>query len=156
MAKFKIALCQHDVRDSVSENLRTAAESVRKAARRGADIAVLPEMFICHFVPAQMRFFAQTLSGDVVKALEVLFPQAEVKMSRRGVRNRKSCTDLRRRMVFRLFLPLMPPFYTIPALFFRRMARCRGVIGNVFYSMSIFRGRCAPANPSCLRREIVR
>lgn len=41
MAKFKIALCQHDVRDSVSENLRTAAESVRKAARRGADIAVL-------------------------------------------------------------------------------------------------------------------
>lgn len=69
MAKFKIALCQHDVRDSVSENLRTAAESVRKAARRGADIAVLPEMFICHFVPAQMRFFAQTLSGDVVKAL---------------------------------------------------------------------------------------
>lgn len=69
MAKFHIALCQQKVRDSVSENLRAAAEAVRAAAQQGADIAVLPEMFVCHFVPEQMRSCAQTLSGDIVKAL---------------------------------------------------------------------------------------
>lgn len=96
-------------------------------------------MFICHFVPAQMRFFAQTLSGDVVKALSKIaeenhiwlvggsFPESGGENEQwRGVRNRKSRTDLRRRMVFRLFLPLMPPFYTIPVLFFRRDGALQG------------------------------
>lgn len=69
MAKFHIALCQHKVRGSVSENLQAAAEAVRAAAQRGADIAVLPEMFVCHFVPEQMRSCAQTLSGDIVQTL---------------------------------------------------------------------------------------
>lgn len=69
MAKFDIALCQHRVRDSIEENLKAAAKSVGQAAKKGADIVVLPEMFICHFIPLQMRACAQTISGSVVKTL---------------------------------------------------------------------------------------
>ena len=70
MAEFHVALCQHRVRDSVEENLKPpASESVRKAARQGADIVVLPEMFLCHFVPAQMRSCAQTMQGSFTETL---------------------------------------------------------------------------------------
>lgn len=69
MTEFHVALCQHRVRDSVEENLKAASESVRKAARQGADIVVLPEMFLCHFVPAQMRSCAQTMQGSFTETL---------------------------------------------------------------------------------------
>lgn len=66
---FKIALCQHKIRESLEENLEAAASSVAKAAAAGAVIVSLPEMFLCHFVPQQMREHAQTASGSIVKAL---------------------------------------------------------------------------------------
>ncbi len=69
MNSFKIALCQHKIRESLDENLEAAASSVAKAAAAGAVIVSLPEMFLCHFVPQQMREHAQTASGSIVKAL---------------------------------------------------------------------------------------
>lgn len=69
MGIFKITLCQQSVRDSVEENLRAASDAVRKAAAEGADIVVLPEMFVCHFVPLEMKKYAQTISGSYMEAI---------------------------------------------------------------------------------------
>ncbi len=69
MSKFTIGLCQRNIRESAAENLDAAAEAVRKAAEGGADIVVLPEMFVCHFVPELMKRCAQPLSGEIAERL---------------------------------------------------------------------------------------
>ena len=78
MGKCRIALCQHKVRETVKENLKAAAQSVKKAAETGAGLVVLPEMFVCHFVPEHMKASAQTLSGDIMKALSRMAAENEV------------------------------------------------------------------------------
>ena len=78
MGKCTIALCQHKVRDTVEENLKAAAESVKKAAETGAKLVVLPEMFVCHFVPTHMRENAQTLSGGIMEALSRMAKENEI------------------------------------------------------------------------------
>ncbi len=69
MGTYKIALCQHRVRASAQKNLQTAAASVKDAAERGAELVVLPEMFVCHFVPQYMRECAETMDGNIVRSL---------------------------------------------------------------------------------------
>lgn len=69
MRTFKIALCQQKIRDSVEENFEAAAAAVRRAAEGGAEIAILPEMFICHFIPADMQEKAQELGGSYMQRL---------------------------------------------------------------------------------------
>ena len=69
MGTFKITLCQQSVRDRVEDNLKAAADAVRAAAAEGADLVVLPEMFVCHFVPLEMSKYAQTMSGSYMEAL---------------------------------------------------------------------------------------
>ena len=78
MGKCRIALCQHKVRETVEENLKAAARSVKKAAETGAGLVVLPEMFVCHFVPEYMKASEQTLSGEIVKALSRMAAENEV------------------------------------------------------------------------------
>lgn len=78
MGKCTIALCQHKVRDTVEENLKAAAESVKKAAETGAKLVVLPEMFVCHFVPTHMRENTQTLSGGIMEALSRMAKENEI------------------------------------------------------------------------------
>lgn len=49
MKSFKTALIQMPVTEDKSANISTAAGYVREAARQGAQITVLPEMFCCPY-----------------------------------------------------------------------------------------------------------
>lgn len=49
MDKFKVALIQMTVRDSKERNLQKAEKWIEKAARNGAGLIVLPEMFNCPY-----------------------------------------------------------------------------------------------------------
>lgn len=69
-ACFKIAVCQQKVRQTKSENLAVASSTVKKAADMGAQIAVLPEMFVCDFVPEIMRESAEPAEGETVHMLK--------------------------------------------------------------------------------------
>ena len=52
--KFKLALCQLKVISDKAHNLVRAQEMVREAAQNGADVIVLPEIFICPYVKEHM------------------------------------------------------------------------------------------------------
>lgn len=67
---FKIAVCQQKVRQTKSENLAAASKAVKKAAELGAHIVVLPEMFVCDFVPENMRENAEPAEGETVDILK--------------------------------------------------------------------------------------
>lgn len=47
--KFKLALCQIKTGADKQANLRKAAEMVRTAASGGAQVIMLPEMFVCPY-----------------------------------------------------------------------------------------------------------
>ncbi|MDR2623906.1 MAG: carbon-nitrogen hydrolase family protein [Methanobrevibacter sp.] len=49
MKKLKIALCQMKVVDDKEENLKKAGLMITDSKNKGADIAILPEMFICPY-----------------------------------------------------------------------------------------------------------
>ena len=46
---FKLGLCQMQVTGDKAANLRRAETLLRQAADRGANLAVLPEMFNCPY-----------------------------------------------------------------------------------------------------------
>ena len=55
LPRFKVGLCQFVVRRGKQENLDCARKCIETAARRGAKLVVLPEMFNC---PYDSAFFA--------------------------------------------------------------------------------------------------
>lgn len=67
---FKIAVCQQKVRRTKSENIAAALEAVGKSAESGAGLVVLPEMFVCDFVPEIMKANAEPAEGETVSALK--------------------------------------------------------------------------------------
>lgn len=72
MKKFNIALIQSAVTDSKERNLVNAEKLVKDAADTGADIAVLPEMFICPYDNKQFPEFAEPEGGQSFKRLSKL------------------------------------------------------------------------------------
>lgn len=66
---MKIAVCQNIVYESKEQNLKKAAESVRKAADNGAELVILPEMFVCEFLPEIMKKNAEEDNGEIIGRL---------------------------------------------------------------------------------------
>ena len=69
---MRAALIQMPVTADKSENLETACLRLREAKARGADIAVLPEMFCCPYDNACFRSYGETQGGEVQRALSAL------------------------------------------------------------------------------------
>ena len=58
--KFSIALCQMKVVDDKEENLLKAAAMIKRAAREGAEMVVLPEMFNCPYDTSKFKLYAES------------------------------------------------------------------------------------------------
>jgi len=52
--EIRIGICQLDVTDVKEQNVQKALEMIKKAAEKGAELVVLPEMFNC---PYQLNYF---------------------------------------------------------------------------------------------------
>lgn len=62
--KVKLGLCQMKVGGDKGENLRRAEACLRAAARQGAQVAVLPEMFNCPYENARFPRYAEPAGGE--------------------------------------------------------------------------------------------
>lgn len=69
MGGFKAALLQMQVSDSKAQNLEKAVQYIRAAAEKGADLAVLPEMFCCPYDNSCFRAFGEQQGGPAYQAL---------------------------------------------------------------------------------------
>ena len=67
--KYNIALLQSEVTDSKEKNLQNAEKLLNDAADMGADLAVLPEMFICPYDNSRFAEFAEPADGPAVERL---------------------------------------------------------------------------------------
>ena len=70
--KYNMALIQSAVTDSKERNLINAERLVRSAAESGADIAVLPEMFICPYDNGCFPVYAEPADGPSIERLSRL------------------------------------------------------------------------------------
>lgn len=61
---IKLGLCQMKVTGDKGENLRRAEDCLRQAARQGANLAVLPEMFNCPYENAAFPVYAEAAGGE--------------------------------------------------------------------------------------------
>lgn len=66
---MKLGLVQMNVCENKTKNLKTAAESVKKLAKQGAEIVVLPEMFCCPYENAAFTRECEAEGGMVTTAL---------------------------------------------------------------------------------------
>ena len=62
--KVTLGLCQMKVGGDKGENLRRAEACLRAAARQGAQVAVLPEMFNCPYENARFPRYAEPAGGE--------------------------------------------------------------------------------------------
>lgn len=69
MGKFKLAVCQMKVESEKEKNLEKALEMIDEAARKGADMAVLPEMFICPYDNSCFPVYGESEDGEIVKRI---------------------------------------------------------------------------------------
>lgn len=69
---MRAALIQMPVTADKRENLETACRRLREAAARGADVAVLPEMFCCPYDNACFRPFGEPRGGEAQRLLSSL------------------------------------------------------------------------------------
>ncbi len=72
MAAFNLALIQMQVTDSKEKNLARAEELLRAASDSGADVAALPEMFICPYANKRFPDFAEPSGGPTFQRLSKL------------------------------------------------------------------------------------
>jgi predicted amidohydrolase len=70
--ELKLAAVQLPVLPDKTINLTSAAAAVRQQAQRGADLVVLPEMFICPYQSDLFPLYAEHESGPTVAALSRL------------------------------------------------------------------------------------
>ncbi len=73
MSRFRIALAQVSASDEKAENLKRGVELIRTASKRGADLLILPELFMAYAPldkpPAEMVVVAERVNGEFVSAL---------------------------------------------------------------------------------------
>lgn len=68
---MKIALCQPAVTENKIHNIANARKLLESAAKGGADIAILPEMFCINYVPEQFLAASESVpDGESCKMLE--------------------------------------------------------------------------------------
>ena len=72
MGTIQLGLCQMKVTADKAENLRTAEEAIRTAARQGAELVLLPEMFNCPYETPNFPVYAEKAGGPVWQALSGL------------------------------------------------------------------------------------
>ena len=66
---MKVAMIQFPVTADKQDNLTRAAKSIRQAARNGADMAVLPEMFCCPYENSCFRPYGEEAGGPAWQML---------------------------------------------------------------------------------------
>ena len=66
---MKTALIQMPVVKDKAENLARAAKEIQRAARDGAELAILPEMFCCPYSNASFRANAEEAGGLIHAAM---------------------------------------------------------------------------------------
>ena len=66
---MKVSVIQMKVRETKEKSMKEAAARVGEAARRGADFAVLPEMFSCPYETSGFPLYAEAADGETVKRL---------------------------------------------------------------------------------------
>ncbi|MBP1744575.1 MAG: carbon-nitrogen hydrolase [Firmicutes bacterium] len=69
MANIKIALIQMKVGPDKDENIKRAARLLDEAAKKGADIAALPEMFNCPYSNSCFRDYGESYPGETTRML---------------------------------------------------------------------------------------
>ena len=69
---MRTALIQMSVTENKETNLETAARKIREAAAKGADIAVLPEMFCCPYRNDCFRAYGEESDGEAQRTLSAL------------------------------------------------------------------------------------
>ncbi|MGE5371428.1 MAG: carbon-nitrogen hydrolase family protein [Solirubrobacterales bacterium] len=73
MRMLRAGICQMNVVNDKKANLQTAVALVRRAAEKGARLAVLPEMFNCPYASEQFPEYAEPLeTGPTVSFLSAL------------------------------------------------------------------------------------
>ena len=69
MDSYNLALIQMPVTESKKENLEKAEQMLRIAVDSGADVAALPEMFLCPYDSGRFPSFAEGSGGPAVERL---------------------------------------------------------------------------------------
>ncbi len=64
--QFRVGTCQLKVNNSKEANLAKAADMVRNAVSKGADLVVLPEMFTCPYQKELFRDYAEVEASSLV------------------------------------------------------------------------------------------
>jgi len=68
--KIKVALLQLDVVEDKQNNIENALLEIESAAKNGADIVVLPEMFCCQYSNKYFAEFAEEEGGYIWQAMQ--------------------------------------------------------------------------------------
>ncbi len=76
--KYKLGLCQMTVVKDKDENLKKAEAMIIEAARAGADVVSLPEIFNCPYSSKFFREYAEDSRGPTVKLLSSLAKKLSV------------------------------------------------------------------------------
>lgn len=70
MNKFKLAVCQMNVKEDKAANIKKALDYISTAASNKADMIVLPEMFNCPYDSRKFSFYAEEAdSGETIRAI---------------------------------------------------------------------------------------
>ena len=69
---FQLALCQIKVGMEKERNLDAAESMIREAAKKGAEVIALPEMFNCPYSNQYFKEFAEDEQGETVRHLSSL------------------------------------------------------------------------------------
>lgn len=75
---MKLSLIQMPVADDKASNLQTAAKEISAAARRGCDLAVLPEMFCCPYDNRCFPRYAEPEGGMIWQALSRIAKENQI------------------------------------------------------------------------------
>ena len=84
MGTIQLGLCQMKVTADKAENLRTAEEAIRTAARQGAELVLLPEMFNCPYENACFPVYAEPAGGETWQFLSRIAKENAVERPRRS------------------------------------------------------------------------
>lgn len=75
---MKVALVQMYVSPTPKQNIITAYDKIRQAKANGADLVILPEMFICPYETSNFPRFAEPDGGKIYQALAAIAKETGV------------------------------------------------------------------------------
>lgn len=67
--KLHLACCQVPVVDDLQQNLTVTVQYIERAAKLGADIVLLPEMFCCPYDNSRFPAYAQSCDGKIASLM---------------------------------------------------------------------------------------